>query len=296
MSNSTPATISVDVDPLDLHLLGYGVSNADRDRLVYEIALPRLVRLLAETGARATFFLVARDAAPDGPFNSEGARLLTEAGHEIASHSLHHGTPFRKLPPAQLRHDLTESKRRLELVSGRPVAGFRAPNWDLAASDAPLLAECGYRYDASAYPTALLCAARLAVALRGGGIATIRNWKFLPMTWRRLPHRIGPLLEFPITTSGLARMPVYHTLWYRAADARIDRVMAALNNSGTPLFYTLHAIDVLGREDGIDPRLHRHPGMELPVAQKLENVSRIFRCISKYYQSRPYRELCELAW
>src|SRR5262245_5126485 len=57
------ATVSVDVDPVDLHLLGYGVGGLPPDPLAYDTALPRLVELFARTGIHATFFVVGRDAA-----------------------------------------------------------------------------------------------------------------------------------------------------------------------------------------------------------------------------------------
>jgi peptidoglycan/xylan/chitin deacetylase (PgdA/CDA1 family) len=57
------ATVSVDVDPVDLHLVGYGFPGLPPDPLVYTAALPRLLEAFARHGIRATLFMVGRDAA-----------------------------------------------------------------------------------------------------------------------------------------------------------------------------------------------------------------------------------------
>src|SRR4029079_19633928 len=56
------ALVSVDVDPVDLHLVGYGYRSLPPDPLVYTTALPRLLDCFGRCGVRATFFVVARDA------------------------------------------------------------------------------------------------------------------------------------------------------------------------------------------------------------------------------------------
>jgi hypothetical protein len=105
-------------------------------------ALPRLVDLLDRHGATATFFVVAEHV------ERFSAALPGDGRHEVGSHSLRHPV-LTRLPRAELRHEVFESKRRLE-GAGYTVAGFRAPFFAAPDGLGALLAEAGYRYDASA--------------------------------------------------------------------------------------------------------------------------------------------------
>src|SRR4030095_16906891 len=100
------ATISVDVDPVDLHLLGYGHRGEAPDERVYALAIPRLLERFDRARVRATFFVVARDAAAQ----SRALAAVKAAGHEIASHSLTHPMPFQKLPLEELAREGAEAK------------------------------------------------------------------------------------------------------------------------------------------------------------------------------------------
>src|SRR4051812_10875952 len=51
-----PGFLSVDVDPIDTHLAGYGIAVPPCD-VVYRTALPRCFDLFERLGARATFFV-----------------------------------------------------------------------------------------------------------------------------------------------------------------------------------------------------------------------------------------------
>src|SRR5262245_66126632 len=56
------AVVSVDVDPVDLHLTGYGFKNLPPDALAYTTSLPRLAEVFAQTGVKSTLFIIAKDA------------------------------------------------------------------------------------------------------------------------------------------------------------------------------------------------------------------------------------------
>ena len=120
------ATISVDVDPVDLHLVGYGFTGLPADPLSHTRGLPRLLEAFARAEVPSTLFCVARDAAEHGAL----LRRAAEAGHEIASHTWSHPIRFAGLPVADQRRELVDSKRALEAASGAKVVGFRAPNFD----------------------------------------------------------------------------------------------------------------------------------------------------------------------
>lgn len=284
-----PATVSVDVDPVDLHLIGYGVHGLSPDDLVYEKALPRLMERFAAHGVKATLFVVARDAAAQ----SATIRSAANAGHEIASHSWSHALGLSRVPESVLERELGESKRALEAASGAPVVGFRAPNFDLDDAALAGLARRGYRYDASGYPTPLLAAARLVLALKGGRPLEVLKLRMLPITWRRAPFRLptsgGELVEFPVTVAGPLRMPVYHTLRYGASDAAFAATLDGVVARGESLSYVLHAVDALGlAEDGVDQRFAPHPGMNRPLSEKLALLDRTLAAIAKRFECVTY--------
>jgi hypothetical protein len=278
------ATVNVDVDPVDLHLLGYGVRGLPPDPLVYDVALPRLLERCARAGVRATFFCVGRDATA----HAAGLGCIAAAGHEVASHSLTHPLALARLPAGALRRELVESKRLLERAIDREVAGFRAPNFDVDARVLGEVAAAGYRYDASGYPTPLLAAARVVLALKGGDPMSVLRMRPFPHSLERAPHRhgaAGGLAEFPASVTRFARWPVYHTLRLLGGPGPTHRRIEGFARRGEPLSYALHAVDVLGlAEDGVDPRLAPHPGMCLPLADKLSALDQVLGLVAGRFE------------
>ncbi|HKE00645.1 MAG TPA: polysaccharide deacetylase family protein [Planctomycetota bacterium] len=284
------ATISVDVDPVDIHLAGYGLVGGERDGSVYASALPRLRSSFAELRIRATFFVVARDAAEHAP---ELAALVAE-GHEVASHSLTHPAPFLRLPEEQREAEIRESKSQLESACGLPVVGFRAPNWDIGPAAVEPLVQAGYLYDASAFPSPFLTAARATLLLRGKRQAVSRL-RTIPSTFTRAPHvwraRGAEIREFPISVTPIVRFPVYHTMRYALRESHFLRLLDGFARRGESFFYPLHAIDALGlAEDGLDERLRKHPGMSRPLEEKLELLRRTFHEIEQRFRIVTYRD------
>ncbi len=282
-----PGTVSIDVDPLDAHLAGYGVPDAPPDLLVYERAIPRILERLAEHSIRATFFWVARDSAA----RAQQLREIVAAGHEVASHTVSHPEAWRLLPQLEVARELRDSKDRLEQAAGAPVVGFRSPGWHGPLGLAEALRVAGYRYDASVFPSPLLGAAAALIFARSGGkrrTALGARWWFA----RRNPHALANgLYEFPLSVTRRLRIPVYHTLRYGLGDVRFARALDGFCRAGHALSYPIHAVDALGAaEDGVDPRLASHPGMGVALEKKLALISATFRAIADRFASRPFCE------
>jgi len=281
------ATVSVDVDPIDLHLLGYGVPGGAPDRLVYDVALPRLRERLAHAGVRGTFFVVARDA----DVAAAPLRDLVAVGHEVASHSLTHPLALSRMPDASLDAEAGESRRRLERATGAEVVGFRAPNFDLDARVANALVRAGYRYDASGYPSPWLLPARIRMAIGGAGLGALLGMRAWPTSLRREPHDYQGLREFPLSVTPGTRMPIYHTLGFFTARDRFLEQIGSFAARGEPLSYILHAVDALGAaEDRVEPRLGRHPGMDRSREDKLAWLDQVLARIARHYDVRPFRD------
>jgi hypothetical protein len=293
MSDSRPtATISVDVDPVDFHLAGYGHHGLPPDAAVYRVAIPRILDILARHAVRATFFVVGRDAEGQ----STTLREVVAAGHEVAAHSMTHPVAFARLPLDRLSHEIAEPRRALRDVLGVDVSGFRAPNWDLDQRSVPILAAAGYRYDASGFPSLLQIAARMLLAVKSRGLDPLTRMDPRPFTMQRLPHRWrvdrDEIDEFPISVTPAIRWPVYHTVRYMIGPRRFESQVDGFVRRGEPFFYPVHAVDVLGlTEDGVDPRLGSHPGMDRPLGEKLELLNEAVALIAARFECVPYREV-----
>ncbi len=285
------ATISIDVDPVDLHLIGYGFPGLPADPLVYTHALPRLAEVFARCGVRATFFVVGRDAASQ----AQVLGGLARAGHEIASHSFSHPMAFASLGPAGMRDELEKSRAALQAATGREVLGYRSPNFDMDRGGLAMLAECGYRYDASAYPSPFLIPARLLLAFKSTDRRAVMSLKLWPFSLDRQPSvfRFGArsVREFPTSVTPALRFPIYHTLRYALGDARFGKALDGFAGRREPFSYVLHAVDALGQtEDRVDPRLAKHPGMNWALARKLELLEKTLGSIVERFAVATFEE------
>ena len=277
------AVLSCDLDTVDRHLQGYGFEGLPPCDLIYRTAVPRLLELLAELDVPGVLFTIARDAERQGPL----LRQAAAAGHEIASHSLTHPQPFRVLDDGELRAEVHTSRERLQQAIGGDVAGFRAPAWDVDARVLRTVRDAGYRYDASIFPSPVLIASRLVEYRRSTGKQSIfemdvAGHAFTSVRPYRLNGTAQGLMEFPIAVTRWLRMPVYHTMTYFAPRWLFERTLRALLRSGLPVCYEFHAADLLDLEgDRVDARLARHPGMRLPVEQKIAVLRDVLQSITR---------------
>jgi peptidoglycan-N-acetylglucosamine deacetylase len=282
------AVISCDLDTVDRHLDGYGIGGLPPCDRVYRTAVPRLLELFAELRMPAVLFTIARDAAQERTL----LREAVAAGHEVASHSMTHPQPFRTLGDEALREELTASRTRLAEATGSEIAGFRAPAWDVDARVLAGVRAAGYRYDASVFPTPVLVASRLAAYRRSAGKDSIFSMDLIGHAFAPVrPHRRDGLMEFPIAVTRWLRFPVYHTFTYFTPRWFFGRMLRALLRSGLPVCYELHAADLLDlASDGVDPRMERHPGMRVPLAEKRSRLKGILQEIARARRVVTYQQ------
>src|SRR5262249_39282184 len=118
-----------------------------------EPATERVLRVLERHAIRATFFVLGWVAERHRLM----VRRILDAGHEVASHGYRH-VNVHALTPRAFRSDVSLAKQILEDISGSPVNGYRAANFSMDRRvpwAGVILAECGYRYSSSTYPTLL---------------------------------------------------------------------------------------------------------------------------------------------
>jgi peptidoglycan-N-acetylglucosamine deacetylase len=107
------------------------------------VGVPRILALLAEYDAPATFFVPGWTAD-----NHPGlVERILEAGHEVAHHSYAHHSPLNQTEDDE-RRDFERALEALRRCGADPV-GFRTPSWEPSWRTHALVAEHGLLYDSS---------------------------------------------------------------------------------------------------------------------------------------------------
>jgi polysaccharide deacetylase family protein (PEP-CTERM system associated) len=187
----------------------------------------RLLRLLADHNVAATFFVLGWIAERYPGL----VRQIAAAGHEIASHGYGHTMVYRQTREA-FRDDIRRAKDLLETITGKPVAGYRAPSFSITRDSLwaiDILHECGYRYDSSIFPTSF----HNRYGFSGGsdGIMAFDNG----------------LLEVPISTyrMGALRLPLGGGGYFRLLPyAYFKFFFERLNRQGKSFVFYLHPWEI----------------------------------------------------
>jgi polysaccharide deacetylase family protein (PEP-CTERM system associated) len=110
----------------------------------------RVLGMLAEAGAHATFFVLGCVARRHPAL----VRAIAADGHEIASHGSNHRRIWDQ-SSREFACDVADAKQLLEDIVGLPVAGYRAPSFSIDKRTwwaFEVLAETGYCYSSSINP------------------------------------------------------------------------------------------------------------------------------------------------
>jgi peptidoglycan/xylan/chitin deacetylase (PgdA/CDA1 family) len=109
----------------------------------------RLLDVLREHSARATFFVVGVTAAE----RPELVRRARDDGHEIGNHTWTHPSLTRDCDDEQVREELSRTNELLADLLGSRPSRFRAPHYEVDERVARIAAELGLRHtDATVKP------------------------------------------------------------------------------------------------------------------------------------------------
>lgn len=109
-------------------------------------AVPRLLKILADRGLRATFFIPGFTAER----HPDMVAAVRDAGHEIGHHGYLHER-LRGVGEADERGFLERGLDALQRVAGVRPVGYRAPWWDTTERTLDLVATYGFAYDSSLF-------------------------------------------------------------------------------------------------------------------------------------------------
>ena len=280
-----PASLSLDLDNQWSYMKTHGDRGWESFPTYLPLVIPRILDFLAWRGLTISFFVVGQDAALE--VNHEALRALALAGHEIGNHSFHHEPWLHLYSEAEIEAEFAAAEAAIEGATGRRPGGFRGPGFSLSAATLRVLSRRGYRYDASTFPTFLgplarayyFMTARLSAEekrQRGALFGTLREG-LRPNRPYRWALEDGELVEIPVTTMPLLRVPIHVSYLIflsgispALASAYLATALRLCRMSGTQPSLLLHSLDFLGHEDVEE--LAFFPGMGLSAERKLAVV------------------------
>ena len=209
-----------------------------------------LLEILEQTGTKGTFFFVGRIAV-DIP---NLVRRVAQAGHEIGCHNYLHIRIF-DIPQKVFKEKLAAAKKELEDISGKPVYGFRAPDFSITNSSIwalDVIKEVGFVYDSSIYPF---------------GLHDVYGIKDANAFINKFPNG---LIEFPLSTVELLgqRIPFGGGGYFRLY----------------PLWLTKHFVADLNKRN-IPCMFYIHPYEAGPVIPRISEMS-LYRKFRHYYHCK----------
>lgn len=236
-----------------------------------ELGTHKLLDLCAQSGVRATFFILGWVASR----YPELIRAIDAAGHEIGSHSYWHRLIYQQTP-RQFRRDLRRSRDLLEDITGKPVIAYRAPSFSITQQSLwalDVLIEEGFVIDSSIYPT-------------------FHDRYGIPGT-PLYPHRIvrpsGVIHEFPLSIYRLCGypLPIGGGGYFRLYPYFFTRHgLSAINAEGRPFTVYVHPWEL----DADQPRM---PVSRMKAFRHYVNLQRTESRLAQLMRDFPLGTLSE---
>ncbi len=295
--NARPrASLSLDLDNLWSYLRTRGDQSWSEMSSFLDPAVPRLRDFFACAGRPITIFVVGQDIEITG----HGALLesLVRAGHEIGNHSYTHRIDFHRLDAEAVTAELATTEQLIESIGAPRPLGFRGPSFRLSPAVVEVLATRNYTYDASTFPTFIGPLARRFLNKQPGQTTkhdgVFGTWRdglrpVKPYQWQAGSRKI---LEVPVTTFPLARIPIHFTYINfiadkspLAAEAYFTTALMACRATGTAPSLLLHATDFIGSEDRACPAFL--PGMKRTSDRKIALLQRLLQRYFEWFEVMP---------
>lgn len=287
------ASLSLDLDNKWSYMKIHGDAGWERYPSYLDLVVPRVLGILERLQLKTTFFIVGQDAAR--PENAAALASITRAGHEVGNHSFNHEPWLHLYSEHEVETEIAKAEDAIAAATGMRPRGFRGPGFSFSPTVLNVLKRRGYEYDASTFPTYLgpiarayyFLTARMSAEERakrkmlfGSAREGLRPLK--PYYWQL---DAGPLLEIPVTTMPLVKVPFHlsYILFLASfsellAKTYFRTALGACRIAGVEPSLLLHPLDFLGGDDV--PELAFFPAMSMPGSLKArlaENLLDIYR-------------------
>jgi peptidoglycan-N-acetylglucosamine deacetylase len=300
------ASLSLDLDNKWSYLKTHGDKGWEEFPSYLDIVVPRVLQFLDQRQLKITFFVVGQDAAL--PANSPVLKSIADAGHEIGNHSFHHEPWLHLYSPSEIATEISQAESAIIAATGSKPIGFRGPGFSVSP---PVLAELvrqGYQYDCSTFPTFLGPLARMYYFFSAKLSSEQKKERkqlfgkakegFLPLRPYMRDTQAGPLVEIPVTTMPVLKLPIHVS--YLLYLARYSRALALaywkFSLALCSLFRVqpsilLHPLDFLGHDEEQD--LAFFPAMDRTSAWKVAFVTEIIDVLQRKFQIVTMAQHCE---
>ncbi|MEM8503508.1 MAG: polysaccharide deacetylase family protein [Cyanobacteria bacterium P01_D01_bin.1] len=295
------ASLSLDLDNQWSYMKIHGDEGWEQFPSYFDTVVPRFLSFLEELDLKVTVFVVGQDAALQK--NRRALRAIALAGHEIGNHSFHHESWLHLHSDADIETELAQAEAAIAQATGHKPTGFRGPGFSLSASVLNILANRGYQYDASTFPTFLGPLARAYYFMTAKDLTPAEKEKrkmlfggfkdgFQPLKPYQWLGTSRPLVEIPVTTMPVFKVPIHFSyVLYLASFSsaiallyfRIALLMCRLTKTQPSLL--LHPLDFLDEKDV--PELAFFPAMKLPSYKKKIVLSKALKAMGKQFEIVP---------
>jgi len=269
-------------------------------------AVPRFLDLFDQFGLKATFFMVGRDG--DRAEHRRRLRDIVERGHEVGNHSYTHPYNFRQLDRAQREREIVEAEKVIADSTGSVPVGFRTPSGDVDLETLGMLAERGYEYDSSVFPTPFMWAFMLygKLFVRESNYQ-LGEWSaifapprpYIPSADRlhreRTPGDGAPsIVEIPHSVVPGLRIPFYNTLLRLMGRRAFDLCIRAYGSPAV-LSVIMHLIDLVDlRGTSLGRAIESAPGLGIPFERREEFARHMMGSVAARGEPATLREIaCE---
>jgi peptidoglycan-N-acetylglucosamine deacetylase len=297
------ADLSLDLDNKWSYLKTHGDDSWVSHPSYLDTVVPHFLSILEKHRLKITVFVVGQDAVIDA--NVPALKLISAAGHEIGNHSFHHEPWLQRYSLEQLEQEFDRAEQALARITDLPLRGFRGPGYSLSADVLNLLQRRGYLYDCSTLPTFIGPLARAYYLFRSNLSAsqsTDRSQLFgsvrdgrrrlKPYYWRASG---GPLLEIPVTTIPILRVPFHFSYLLflaqkseKVAELYFRTALRMCWLTGTAPSLLLHPLDFLGGDDVRE--LEFFPAMAMAGERKRAFIERMLGLLVSRYRVVPMHE------
>jgi peptidoglycan-N-acetylglucosamine deacetylase len=304
MKNKLVSSLSLDLDDKWCYMKIHGDSGWESYPTYLDVVVPRVLNFLDEHELKITFMVVGQDATMER--NRTILRSISEAGHEIGNHSFAHESWLHLQTNAEIEADLIRAEEAIERMVGKRPIGFRGPGFSISYEIVSVLAQRGYHYDGSIFPTFIGPFARayyfmtsnltpeekakrkeLFGTFKDGFRAnTAYPWMKNGNSLMVIPVTTFPLFKIPIHISYVLYLSLIHPalgLFYFETAIRICRLLRVRPS------LLLHPLDFLGVDDN-QPELSFFPAMGMRSEKKMRIVGRAMEILKKYYDVMPMYE------
>ncbi len=286
----TVASVSLDLDNLWAYLKTHGDPAWERMPSFLPTATPRLLEVFAAHSLTTTVFVVGADAVRDD--GAAAVAAISAAGHEVANHSFGHEPWLHRYSRAELEAEVVRTEDAVVAAGAPRPVGFRGPGYSVTPDLLEVLADRGYRYDASTLPTWIGPLARFhhnrtAQSTKDstelfGGFGKVRA-----------PNRAyrwdTGLVELPVTTMPLLRVPIHgsyllqlHQVSPALARGYFRAALRLCRWRGVSPSLLLHPTDVLGAAEA--PGMEFFPGMAVSAADKVALLGWVLDALRRHFE------------